>query len=399
MRVSSAQMFNQNMQAFNGERGKQAALQSQISSGLKLQRPSDDPAAMAQAMDLEQTYQRTKQFDQNITLAEDRLKLEEATLSSTMDIMQRVRELTVQAGNTTMTDESRRAISVELTEQMEALASLANTIDANGDYLYGGFQGKTKPIEINQVGDVKFGHYAGDQGQRQIQVSESRQVKVGDSGFDVFFKVTSDEALKTVATSANAQVAPATVFDSNAATGDDYQINFTAPGTFDIVNTSTGSTVQAGVAYQAGDVIEFEGIRTAINGAPAAGDTVAITQGKHQDAFTMMHKLQAALDKGVSTQEDTDRLSASVSQGLEEIDSFMQNVIDTRTSVGGRLKALESQRSDNETYQLQTKTTLSNLRDTDYPEAISDLQFSLFVLEAAQKSFTSIENNSLFNYM
>jgi hypothetical protein len=63
------------------------------------------------------------------------------------------------------------------------------------------------------------------------------------------------------------------------------------------------------------------------------------------------------------------------------------------------LNSLDSQHDQNEAYELQIQSTLSQLRDLDYVEAIGQLQFQMFALEAAQASFARIEGNSLFNYL
>ena len=64
--------------------------------------------------------------------------------------------------------------------------ALANTKDANGDYLFAGFQTQTAPFSTNGSGTYT---YSGDQGQRLLQVGPTRQVPVGDSGLEIFMKI------------------------------------------------------------------------------------------------------------------------------------------------------------------------------------------------------------------
>ena len=100
--------------------------------------------------------------------------------------MQRVRELSVQANNDTNTASDRKLIAKEVRENLGALMQLSNSTDANGEYLFSGFKTDTKPFTDDGSGNVT---YAGDQGQRSLQIGSSRQVVIGDSGADVFMQV------------------------------------------------------------------------------------------------------------------------------------------------------------------------------------------------------------------
>lgn len=69
------------------------------------------------------------------------------------------------------------------------------------------------------------------------------------------------------------------IVDESLLTFDDYEIRFTAPGTYDIVNTTTGTTVSTGNAYTSGNPIVFEGISITISdgaSAPSAGDVFRV---------------------------------------------------------------------------------------------------------------------------
>ena len=78
-------------------------------------------------------------------------------------------------------------------------------------------------------------------------------------------------------------VQSAAVFDPTQLTLDDYEITFTAAGTFDIMNTTTGTAVATGQAYTSGAPIRFAGIEVVIvdgSGAPQAGDIFQVSSTK-----------------------------------------------------------------------------------------------------------------------
>jgi flagellar hook-associated protein 3 FlgL len=77
----------------------------------------------------------------------------------------------------------------------------------------------------------------------------------------------------------------------------------------------------------------------------------------------------------------------------------MQKVIDTTTSIGGRLNSIESQQLDNEDKKLYLQGVLSELKDLDYAEAISNLTFQTTALQIAQQTFVKVQGLNLFNFL
>ena len=106
-------------------------------------------------------------------------------MSDVTNLLQNAQELVVSAGNGTLDDSSRRAIATELRGNLDELLGLANRTDGNGQYLFSGFQGSTKPFADTGAGI----QYSGDEGLRMIQASASRQLAVNESGKEVFERV------------------------------------------------------------------------------------------------------------------------------------------------------------------------------------------------------------------
>ncbi len=90
-----------------------------------------------------------------------------------------MRELTVQGNNGTLSKADRAAIGNEIRQQMENFLQLANTRDANGEYLFAGYRSDTPPLAHDGVGGFS---YQGDQGQRVLKIGGARQVATGDPG-------------------------------------------------------------------------------------------------------------------------------------------------------------------------------------------------------------------------
>lgn len=179
MRISTSQLYNQSVDAMLEKQRQVSETELQVASGKRILRPSDDPSAAVRILDLNEAQQRLAQYQRNADVATARLDQEETALSSIENLLQRVRELAVQGANDTYSAEDRRAIAAEVREHMQSFLELANSRDANGEYLFAGFQSLTQPL--NHDGNGNFS-YSGDTGQRTLKIGDAREVAVGDPG-------------------------------------------------------------------------------------------------------------------------------------------------------------------------------------------------------------------------
>ncbi len=407
MRISSLQFYNQGVQAFNTQQEKIAILQDQISSGNRLTKPSDDPAASARVLELEQTVSVNEQYNINITLAENRLRLEDTTLNAVENIYFRMKELAIQAGNGINSAGALNSIKAEIKERYSELLFLSNTRDNSGNHLFAGTSNFGAPFTKEVTGSTEHIVYNGDQNYRSYQISETRQIKGDDNGSEIFLEVKSDYGLNessTLQAGSTGVIAPAMVVDTTTFLQGTYNIVFTGANSYDIIDVNgthgapigsntAGQTIASGT-YTDSDPIEFAGIRTSITGTPASGDIYTVSQGQYRSIFETVDAFIDTLDDTNSTERLADLGSI-----MDDLDSFFNNVLDIRTSVGGRMNALESQRDDNSAYIVSIQTTLASLRDTDLAAAISQLSIEQTTLDAAQAVFSRITGSSLFDYL
>lgn len=183
MRISTSWAQQLGVNSILDQQAKLSYLQMQLSTQKKILTPSDDPAASAFIIDLNQNIKETEQYQSNINAAKQRLSLEEGVLQSAVDIMQRIKELGVQGLNATYSQSDRIAIATEMQELKGALVGLANTRDVNNEYVFSGFKTDTEPFATNGAGGYV---YSGDLNQRSIQIGTNRQIADGDHGVSVF---------------------------------------------------------------------------------------------------------------------------------------------------------------------------------------------------------------------
>jgi flagellar hook-associated protein 3 FlgL len=397
MRISSSQQFQQGIDAILRQQAKLTKTQEQLATGNRILTPSDDPAASTQLIKLSALIASNSQYDRNITFAQNQVGLAESKLKSAGDIIQRVRELVVQANTAIHSNSSRGAIATEIQNNLDALLDVANSKDASGEYIFSGFNASTKPF-------VKEGdgyQYKGDQGERFLQVSEDIQVHVRDSGATIFQKIREGDGRLKLSPAASNQGNLIVTLESNVdSVVDTYAVSFLSSesGQQYEVRNSAGEVVQSG-PYNESAQISFNEINLTITGTPVAGDKIDVRPAEYSDIFTtlqnLVSQLAAPIDKG--SQQAT--LTTNLTQSVNEMDQVLGNFLSARASLGNRLQQLDVRASENVDAKIRYDRSISELKDLDYAQAVSRLNMQMTGLQAAQQSYVKVQGLSLFNYL
>jgi flagellar hook-associated protein 3 FlgL len=431
-------IFDAGVASINRQTASLLHLQQQVASNRRILAPSDDPVAAARALEVTQASDVAAQFKQNQNYANSALGLEEVHLGSAGDILARVRELAVQAGNTSLAASDRKAIASELRARFEEVLGVANATDGTGNHIFAGFMSAATPFG-GTVESILSGAeigYAGDDGQRKLQLSPTRFLEVSDSGSEVFKRVRNGNGY--FATGYAAGNTGTGVVDSgnitdpakwNALVARNFSINFSVDNAavppvtyYDIVDTASGNSKLTGLApvlpptaatgqrvYQSGQpiILKNQGIEPAfdfggsvlITGAPADNDGFSIAPSSSQSVFATLAHLIGALEAPGGTPAANAKLGSEIGFALTNLDQSTDNILRVRAQVGSRMNEIESLGKLNEDLDLQYQQTLSDLQDLDYARAISDLTRKQTDLQAAQQSFVKISQLSLFNYL
>ncbi|HET8806928.1 MAG TPA: flagellar hook-associated protein FlgL, partial [Methylophaga sp.] len=365
MRISTNQIFDQNLTAMLNQQSALANTQNQLSTGKKIINPSDDPAGSVQILNLQREFSLTEQYLANANAASTKLREEEIALQSATDIIQRIRELAVQGLNDTNTQPDRQAIAGEIKQLNLQLLGLANTRDANGDYLFAGFASGNQPYESLN------GEYQGDEGQRNLKVGASVLVATNDPGDKVFEAA----VYRTeVIASGNGNLR---ITDTSNSAANFADITFTYNDLTQQYNVSDGTNSvnidsSSGQRFRLDELnSNFPSIQVELNGNPATGDIITISREvtPQQTLFKTIDNFAMALEAN-SVGPDN---SPNNGEFLKNIDVGLQNIIDTRAQVGSRINAIEQQQAINDSVSFNLEKSLSEIRDLDYAEAISQL--------------------------
>jgi flagellar hook-associated protein 3 FlgL len=397
MRVSTNAIYRTGIEAIQRGQSELARTQLQLSSGKRILTPSDDPSGAVQALQLRQRIAAVEQFSRNANYATTRLNQEETVLQQMGGALDRVRELAVQAANATQTDESRRAIAVELRQIRTSLVDMANSRDANGEYLFAGFRSTSRPFVNDAGGGVE---YLGDEGQRFLALSPDRQVAVGDSG-DALMAVPRGNGVFVVSPDAgntgSSWVRTSEVVDPASITLQSYSITMLTASDYEVRDAS--SALIATGTFSPGQAIDFAGRRVVLEGVPAAGDAFDVDPAGTDSVFAMVDDLIGSLERPTADAASRARLNHDVGMALQNLDQSLGRLLEMRTRVGARLNTIDSQGLVDEERKLLLQTTLSQVEDLDYAEAISRFALQQAALEAAQQAYAEMSRLTLFDFI
>lgn len=405
MRLSTAEFSQLSISSILEQQSQLSQTQQQLSSGKRIMEPADDPSGAALALQLQKGIDTAQQYQRNGTQATSRLNLEETTLASATNTLQRVRQLVVEANNDSQSDASRQSIAAELKQRLSDVVSLANTQDANGEYIFAGASSQTQPFTQSGT-TVNYAVPTTNNEPRKVQISRDRSVAMGDTGNQVFMNVPAGNGrFSTQAASANTGggiIDAGSVVDQSTwnavSSGSTFTLQFTPGGGYQVKDGS-GNVVASKSSFTPGDTIQFSGIQVKIDGQPAAGDQFTISKGASQSVFKTISDIANALDTPHDTTASSAKFHSLMNDGLASLDQALGSVENTRGKVGARLDAVDSQSQMHDDVVLQLQKAQSQVQDLDYAKAISLFQRQLTGLQAAQQAYSKVQGLSLFNYI
>ena len=404
MRISTNSLYESNVSRIGDTQSSLARVQQQIASGKRLLSPADDPLGAARALDLTQSQAINAQYTENRSSARSALTMQEGALQSVTSLLQDVRSQVVAAGSGTLDDTSRKFIAGELRSRLSELTSLANSRDGVGNYLFAGFRDNAQPFNSN--GSTVT--YAGDNGQKLLQVGMSRQMPAGDSGDAIFMNVPASAVFNSSATgTGSATLANIAIKDAGQAIpGHQYEVVFGADGggaptytVYDTTKDPNRAAPLASGAYASPQTITAAGLEMTVSGAPAASDTLLIKPARAQSMFRTLDKLIATLEAPVTTDIERTQFTYDLGVAGQNIDNALNNVLSVRASVGSRLQELDTLDDAGSARDLQYAEQLSDIQDVDYVKAVTELTQKQMQLQAAQQSFVKVSGLSLFNFL
>ena len=396
MRISTLNGYDNTILTLQARQTEMAEAQERLTSGKRVLKASDDPAAAARAERALASVMRSETSQRAVDASRIAMTQAESALGDATELLQQAREGLLAAGDASYSDGERKALGDKLRGIRDQLFKVANRSDGAGSHLFAG-QGAAQPPFVDAPGGVQF---RGVSGQTHTEATTGLPL-AADGSATWLAAPTGNGVFETVAGAGvtSAWIDAGQVSDPSALTGSSYSLQFTvSAGTTSYAVLKNGlPTAVTAAPFVSGQAITVDGMSVTVSGAPASGDAFQLLPS------TATLGVFATLDKAVADLSATGRTMAQRAQttgdNLRNVDSVMGNLRSARSQAGEVLT-----RADNETDRLGAQkliqqTERSNAEDLDMVQAISSFQNQQTGYDAALKSYSMVRRLSLFQYI
>ena len=187
IRITQGTLYSRAL--FDMQRGlfRYSQLQTEVATGRRVNRPSDDPAAALRILPLRGDIRNLEQLSSNVSLARETLNTSTASLEDGSSVMQRVRELATQASNGTLSNSDRQSIAAEVDQLLDQMLGIANS--RRGDrYLFGGTETGSQPFSLETVGGRTRAVYNGNRDSLEVDVAPGVTTGLNVPGDSIFLQ-------------------------------------------------------------------------------------------------------------------------------------------------------------------------------------------------------------------
>jgi len=396
MRLSTSNTYANSLDSLLDRQARLAGTQEQMTTGKRVNRASDDPAAAARAERALASERRTVASQRAVDASSNAMTLTESALGDAGTLLQSAREALVAAGNATYSDAERKGVADQLQGLRDQLFAVANRTDGSGLPLFGG-QGSTQAPFVDMPGGVQFQGTAG-----QVQAATSDALPLTTDGEATWMQARTGNGVfetRVVASTGTAVIDAGKVTDPSLLTGSTYRLQFSVVG-----STTTWSvlkdgnpTAQTNLPFSPGQSIQVDGMSATVTGAPANGDSFELAPS------TADLSVFDALDQAIAALKTPGRTPTQVAQGnavaLTQLDAVLDQVITGRAQVGALMNRVDSVTDRLSALKLSSQTERSSAEDLDMTQAISDFSNQQTGYDAALKAYSMVQRLSLFNYL
>ena len=396
--------------------------QNILSSGKRINKPSDDPIGMGKVLDYRKTICAIDQYDRNIAHGESWLDLTDSTLNAVGDSLIRAKELALSQANATANADTMKAVAEEVKNIYDHLLQLANTKLGNS-YIFAGHKTDTPPFSRD---DDYIASYNGEAEVTDITCNAANAGTGLDGKYLTLSSPSTDYYVWYNVDGGSTDPAEA---DPAVANRIGIEVGIVGIGVGDSANTVANETAAA-INNIVGLGAELSGDKVTVTNA-ATGDVVnsvdndsgfsitTITQGTDGDKngisiiagenleidinvngeelflsevniFEVLRELKAGLETN-----DSDAISAQ----LGPLDDALDQILKARANVGTKLNRLEATENHWADFKLNITQMLSDTEDADMIKTVTDLASQEAAYQASLAASARIIQPSLIDFL
>ncbi|WP_342427310.1 flagellar hook-associated protein FlgL [Paenibacillus sp. FSL L8-0158] len=184
IRVTSGMMSMQTLSNLNRNYSNMSKMENQITTGRKLNKPSDDPVGVTYALRYRAELASNEQYSSNADAAVSWLDFTDSTMQQAGDVMKRLKELTVQASSETVPQSGLDAIKLEVDQLKEQMTNIGNS-QIRGKYIFNGQKYDQAPYELSGT-VTSYDQIDADQGAVNYAIGDQSTFRVNTSGSEFF---------------------------------------------------------------------------------------------------------------------------------------------------------------------------------------------------------------------
>lgn len=400
-------------------------IQSQLTSGKKIRKPSDDPYIATRSLQIDSDITINKQYNTNISNTKYWLNQTDTALNQAGDILQRIKELLVSAGNGSYTQNERDSIKEEINQRICQFSNVINS-NFNGQYLFGGSRGTEKPLDTVEVNSSHYSLIYNDQSVDLPVASGAGttatiasscgglSIKLG-SGSTVNLTIPSGGNINSIVNDINSTIASSSSLKGKVSAisytnNNKTYIRIISKSSEDITILSSGTTIHGLDSFK-GKYIGEDKVNMVSQNL-----SVEISQGVLTDynvSATDLLKFKGTTSSGIVRNFDLREVfnniinDLSSSSGLHNINtsdadaikSTLDNILSIRAKVGATQNRMDTAQQNNEDNNYNMNLVLSKTEDTDITESTMNYAALQTVYLASLQTSAKVLQPTLMDYM
>ncbi len=347
MRVSTSQFHEQGINSIQNHQANLLKIQEQMSTGKRINNPSDDPSGMNQVHGLNMAMNKIEQFAKNGEFAKASLVLEETAISSTVESLQRARELSIQMMNDTFSAQNRQATAKEVGQIIEQVRNMMNFTNSEGEKIFAGNNVNVTSAFVEDTVNVPANNGSGE----PLLAGNKFFAYIGSPNAGVHH-------------------------DANANYGARFvQIGFDNDNR--LIPNDLGDPSRVRITDNGNKVFNLP------DGASS------LPAGVDPNILNVLVNLKDHLDRGLAPPDSV----------LDDLKAGLEQLSLVRAEIGGRQNRIEAQHDSGEFFKLALEERRMKIEDMDIVQGVSDFTQAQTALQMAQQVFTRVQGMSLFDYL
>jgi flagellar hook-associated protein 3 FlgL len=183
--------------ALNQTQASQQELTAELSSGVRVNKLSDDPLAAGQNVLLLNQIQRDDSFSQTSSLVQGQLQVADSAMGGVVSQLTQAISLATSANNGTLNGSDLKSISNQLEGIRDEVVALANS-SYQGQYIFGGSQTGTMPFSISGGNGAATATYNGDANVNYLETPNGQRIQLNVPGDQIFTVGGANDVLGTL---------------------------------------------------------------------------------------------------------------------------------------------------------------------------------------------------------